>query len=213
MNRNEWLHKQPRASSPNKRLFLVFLVVLIRKTQPRLPLINHVWKCTSFVFGPNRFLQGVHVIHFACRLAYPVYYRNVKHEKSCVGEFGSFRMRGLLGVLVAAGVMAGTSLAVTTSAEAHLFDRGGCCTVAKKVYYRQPTTTLVRKVSYERVRSYRTVWAKKLYSDRCGCRKFYRKVAVQQPTVSVVRKVSYERVRAYRTVVRTKLFRKRCCCH
>jgi hypothetical protein len=128
-------------------------------------------------------------------------------------NLGVFRMRGLLGVLVAAGVMAGTSMAVTTSAEAHLFDRGGCCTVAKKVYYRQPTTTLVRKVSYERVRSYRTVWAKKLYRDRCGCRKFYRKVAVQQPTVSVVRKVSYERVRAYRTVVRTKLFRKRCCCH
>jgi hypothetical protein len=128
-------------------------------------------------------------------------------------NLGVFRMRGLLGVLVAAGVMAGTSLAVTTSAEAHLFDRGGCCTVAKKVYYRQPTTTLVRKVSYERVRSYRTVWAKKLYRDRCGCRKFYRNVAVQQPTVSVVRKVTWERVRAYRTVARTKLFRKRCCCH
>jgi hypothetical protein len=127
-------------------------------------------------------------------------------------NLGVFRMRGLLGVLVAAGVMAGTSLAVTTSAEAHLFDRGGCCTVAKKVYYRQPTTTLVRKVSYERVRSYRTVWAKKLYRDRCGCRKFYRNVAVQQPTVSVVRKVSYERVRSYRTVAAVKHYRKRCCC-
>jgi hypothetical protein len=127
-------------------------------------------------------------------------------------NLGVFRMRGLLGVLVAAGVMAGTSLAVTTSAEAHLFDRGGCCTVAKKVYYRQPTTTLVRKVSYERVRSYRTVWAKKLYSDRCGCRKFYRRVAVQQPTVSVVRKVTWERVRSYRTVAAVKHYRKRCCC-
>jgi hypothetical protein len=121
-------------------------------------------------------------------------------------------MRGLLGVLVAAGVMAGTSVAVTTSAEANLFHRGGCCTVAKKVYYRQPTSHLVRKVSYERVRSYRTVYAKKLYSDRCGCRKFYRTVAYSKPTVSVVRKVSWERVRAYRTVARTRLFRKHCCC-
>jgi hypothetical protein len=127
-------------------------------------------------------------------------------------NLGVFRMRGLLGVLVAAGVMAGTSMAVTTSAEAHLFNRGGCCTVAKKVYYRQPTTTLVRKVSYERVRSYRTVWVKKAYRDRCGCRKFYRNVAVQQPTVSVVRKVTLERVRAYRTVAVVKHYRKRCCC-
>ena len=121
-------------------------------------------------------------------------------------------MRGLLGVLVAAGVMAGTSMAVTTSAEANLFHRGGCCTVAKKVSYFKPVTKLVRKVSYERVRSYRTAWVKKLYRDRCGCRKFYCSVAVQQPTVSVVRKVTWERVRAYRTVIATKLFRKRCCC-
>ena len=121
-------------------------------------------------------------------------------------------MRGLLGVLVAAGVMAGTSMAMTTSAEAHWFDRGGCCTVAKKVYYRQPTTKLVPRVTYERVRSYRTVWVKKLYRDRCGCRKFYRSVAVQQPTVSVVKRVSYERVRAYRTVAAVKHYRKRCCC-
>ena len=121
-------------------------------------------------------------------------------------------MRGLLGVLVAAGVMAGTSMAMTTSAEAHWFDRGGCCTVAKKVYYRQPTVKLVPRVTYERVRSYRTVWVKKLYRDRCGCRKFYRSVAVQQPTVSVVRKVSFERVRSYRTVAAVKHYRKRCCC-
>jgi len=121
-------------------------------------------------------------------------------------------MRGLLGVLVAAGVMAGTSMAMTTSAEANLFNRGGCCTVAKRVYYRQPVDKLVRKVSYERVRSYRTVFVKKLYRDRCGCRKFYRNVAVQQPTVSVVRKVSFERVRAYRTVAAVKHYRKRCCC-
>lgn len=122
-------------------------------------------------------------------------------------------MRSLLGVLVAAGVMAGTSLAVTTSAEAHWFNRGGCCTVAKTVHYRQPTVKLVPRVSYERVRSYRTVWVKKLYQDRCGCRRFYRRVAVQQPTVSVVKKVTYERVRAYRTVAAVRYFRKRCCCH
>ena len=121
-------------------------------------------------------------------------------------------MRGLLGVLVAAGVMAGTSMAMTTSAEAHWFDRGGCCTVAKKVYYRQPVEKLVPRVRYERVRSYRTVWVKKLYRDRCGCRKFYRSVAVQQPTVSVVKRVTYERVRAYRTVSAVKHYRKRCCC-
>ena len=94
----------------------------------------------------------------------------------------------------------------------NLFNRGGCCTAAKKVYYRQPVDKLVRKVSYERVRSYRTVYVKKLYRDRCGCRKFYRNVAVQQPTVSVVRKVSFERVRAYRTVAAVKHYRKRCCC-
>ena len=122
-------------------------------------------------------------------------------------------MRGLLGVLVAAGVMAGTSMAMTTSAEAGwLFDRGGCCTVAKRVYYRQPVSHLVRKVSYERVRSYRTVWVKKLYRDRCGCRRFYRSVAVQQPTTSMVRRVSWERVRAYRTVSAVRYYRKRCCC-
>jgi hypothetical protein len=108
--------------------------------------------------------------------------------------------------------MAGTSMATTTAAEANWFHRGGCCTVAKKVYYRQPVDKLVRKVSYERVRSYRTVWVKKLYADRCGCRRYYRSVAVQKPTVSVVRKVSLERVRAYRTVAAIKHYRKRCCC-
>lgn len=121
-------------------------------------------------------------------------------------------MRGLLGVLVAAGVMAGTSMAMTTSAEAHWLRGGDCCTVAKRVYYREPVAKLVPRVTYERVRSYRTVWVKKAYSDRCGCRKFYRRVAVQQPTVSVVKKVVYERVRAYRTVSTVKYFRKRCCC-
>jgi hypothetical protein len=124
---------------------------------------------------------------------------------------GVFSMRGLLGVLVAAGVMAGTSMAMTTSAEAHWFDRG-CCTVAKRVYFREPTVRLVPRVSYERVRSYRTVWVKRLYQDHCGCRRFYRSVAVQQPTVSVVKRVSYERVRAYRTVSAVRYYRKRCCC-
>ena len=102
---------------------------------------------------------------------------------------------------------------MTTSAEAHWFNRGGdCCTVAKRVYYREPTEKLVPKVVYERVRSYRTVWVKKAYRDRCGCHRFYRNVAVQQPTVSVVKKVVYERVRAYRTVSAVKYYRKRCCC-
>jgi hypothetical protein len=119
-------------------------------------------------------------------------------------------MRGLLGVLVAAGVMAGSSMAMTTSAEANWFHRDSCCTVAKKVAYRKPVTSLVRKVSYERVRSYRTVWAKKLYSNRCGCHKFYKRVAYSKPTVSVVKRVSWVRVHSYRTVLRTKLFRKRC---
>jgi hypothetical protein len=121
-------------------------------------------------------------------------------------------MRGLLGVLVAAGVMAGTGMATSTAAEAHWLRGDGCCTVAKKVRYYQPTTKLVPKVSYERVRSYRTVYVKKLYQDRCGCRKFYRNVAVQQPVERVVKKVSYERVRAYRTVERVRYYRKRCCC-
>lgn len=121
-------------------------------------------------------------------------------------------MRGLLGVLVAAGVMAGTSLATTTSAEANWFGRNNCCNYYKAVRVAQPVDRLVKKVSYERVRSYRTVFAKKLYRDRCGCRKFYRTVSYRKPVVAVVRKVSYERVRAYRTVVVKKLFRRRCCC-
>ena len=119
-------------------------------------------------------------------------------------------MRGLLGVLVAAGVMAGTSMAMTTSAEASWFG-GDCCTVAKRVYYREPVERLVPKVVYERVRSYRTVYVKRLYVDRC-CRRFYRTVAMQQPTEAVVKKVVYERVRAYRTVAAVKYYRKRCCC-
>ena len=121
-------------------------------------------------------------------------------------------MRGLLGVLVAAGVMAGTSLAMTTSAEAHWFNRGGCCNYYKGVRVAQPVDRLVKKVSYERVRSYRTVFVKKLYANRCGCHRYYRSVAVQQPTVSVVRKVTWEHIRAYRSVVVRKLFRRHCCC-
>jgi hypothetical protein len=116
-------------------------------------------------------------------------------------------MRNLFGVLVAAGVMAGMGMAVATPAEAR-----GCCTYAKKVYYRQPVSHLVKKVTYERVRSYRTVYAKKLFSDRCGCRRFYRNVAYSKPVVSVVPRVSYVRVRSFRTVVATKLYRRACCC-
>jgi hypothetical protein len=121
-------------------------------------------------------------------------------------------MRGLLGVLVAAGVMAGTSLATTTSAEAHWFNRGGCCTYYKAVRVAQPVDRVVKKVSYERVRSYRTVYAKRLYASRCGCHRFYRAVAYSKPVDHLVRRVSYEHVTAYRTVVVKKLYRRRCCC-
>ena len=69
-------------------------------------------------------------------------------------------MRKLLGILAAAGVMAGMGMAVATPAEAH-----GCCTYAKKVYYRTPVDHVVKKVSYVRVRSYRTVYVKRLYQD------------------------------------------------
>ena len=69
-------------------------------------------------------------------------------------------MRKLLGILAAAGVMAGMGMAVATPAEAH-----GCCTYAKKVYYRTPVDHVVKKVSYVRVRSYRTVYVKRLYQN------------------------------------------------
>jgi hypothetical protein len=116
-------------------------------------------------------------------------------------------MRNLLGVVVAAGVMAGMGMTAATPAEAH-----GCCTYAKRVLYRQPVDHVVRKVTYERVRSYRTVYVKRLYADRCGCRRFYRTVAYQRPTVAVVRRVSLVTVRSYRTVVGTRLYRRGCCC-
>jgi hypothetical protein len=109
--------------------------------------------------------------------------------------------------MMAAGVMAGAGMITTTAAEAH-----GCCSHVKKVRYYKPTTQLVRKVEYVRVRSYRTVHVKRLYRDRCGCRKFYRTVAYRQPTTQLVRKVRYERVRAYRTVVGYKHVRRHCCC-
>jgi hypothetical protein len=117
-------------------------------------------------------------------------------------------MRKLLGILAAAGVMAGMGMAVATPAEAH-----GCCTYAKKVYYRTPVDQVVKKVSYVRVRSYRTVYVKRLYQTHCGCRRFYRNVAYSKPVVTVVPKVSYVTVRSYRTVAAIKHFRRGCCCH
>jgi hypothetical protein len=117
-------------------------------------------------------------------------------------------MRKLLGILAAAGVMAGMGMAVATPAEAH-----GCCTYAKKVYYRTPVDHVVKKVSYVRVRSYRTVYVKRLYQTHCGCRRFYRNVAYSKPVVTVVPKVSYVTVRSYRTVAAIKHFRRGCCCH
>src|SRR4051812_2941934 len=98
----------------------------------------------------------------------PVYPFRAPFDKSVQSEtsnlksrgyvLGVYRMRGLLGVLVAAGVMAGTSLATTTSAEANWFHRGGCCNYYKAVRVAQPVDRLVKKVSYERVRAYRTVF-------------------------------------------------------
>lgn len=117
-------------------------------------------------------------------------------------------MRKLLGILAAAGVMAGMGMAVATPAEAH-----GCCTYAKKVYYRTPVDHVVKKVSYVRVRSYRTVYVKRLYQTHCGCRRFYRNVAYSKPVVTVVPKFSYVTVRSYRTVAAIKHFRRGCCCH
>jgi hypothetical protein len=117
-------------------------------------------------------------------------------------------MLKLLGILAAAGVMAGMGMAVATPAEAH-----GCCTYAKKVYYRTPVDHVVKKVSYVRVRSFRTVYVKRLYQTHCGCRRFYRNVAYSKPVVTVVPKVSYVTVRSYRTVPAIKHFRRGCCCH
>lgn len=117
-------------------------------------------------------------------------------------------MRKLLGILAAAGVMTGMGMAVATPAEAH-----GCCTYAKKVYYRTPVDHVVKKVSYVRVRSFRTVYVKRLYQTHCGCRRFYRNVAYSKPVVTVVPKVSYVTVRSYRTVAAIKHFRRGCCCH
>jgi hypothetical protein len=117
-------------------------------------------------------------------------------------------MRKLLGILAAAGVMAGMGMAVATPAEAH-----GCCTYAKKVYYRTPVDHVVKKVSYVRVRSFRTVYVKRLYQTHCGCRRFYRNVAYSKPVVTVVPKVSYVTVRSYRTVAAIKHFRRGCCWH
>jgi hypothetical protein len=116
-------------------------------------------------------------------------------------------MRKLLGVLAAAGVMAGIGMAVATPAEAH-----GCCTYAKKVYYRTPVDHVVKKVSYVRVRSYRTVYVKRLYQDHCGCHRFYRDIAVQKPVVATVRKVDLVTVRSYRTVAAIRHYRRGCGC-
>jgi hypothetical protein len=116
-------------------------------------------------------------------------------------------MRNLLGVMVAAGVMAGMGMASATPAAAH-----GCCTYAKRVLYRVPVDHVVKKVVYVRVRGYRTVYAKRLYASRCGCRRFYRTVAYRRPAVAVVPRVTYVTVRSYRTVVGTRLYRRHCCC-
>ncbi len=120
-------------------------------------------------------------------------------------------MRKLVAVLMAAGVMAAAGTTITTPAEAH-WRSHSCCTYVKKVRYYKPVTSVVRKVEYVRVRSYRTVLARKLYSSRCGCHRFYRTVRYSKPVVTVVPKVTYVRVRAYKAYVGLKRYRRHCCC-
>lgn len=129
-------------------------------------------------------------------------------------------MRKLVTVLMAAGVMAGAGTMATTSAQAHWRDRG-CCShykkvryykpVYKKVVFYKPVTKLVKKVKYYRVRSYETVYVKKLYRDRfCDHnRRYYRTVRYFKPVDKVVPKVVYYRVRAYKPYVVTKRVHRR----
>lgn len=132
-------------------------------------------------------------------------------------------MKKLIAVLMAAGVMGAMGTMFAAPAEAHGWRHGGCCVRHYRpaprpccVHYRterlyKPVDRLVRKVSYERVTSYRTVLAKKLYRDRCSCRRFYRTVAYRQPVEKLVRKVSYERVTYYKPYTVRKAYRARFC--
>jgi hypothetical protein len=49
-------------------------------------------------------------------------------------------------------------------------DRCCCRKFYRSVAVQQPTVSVVRKVSWERVRAYRTVAAVKHYRKRCCCR-------------------------------------------
>ncbi len=124
-------------------------------------------------------------------------------------------MKKVLAVLVAAGVMGGMGMLFAAPAEAHgccvrYVKPAPCCVNYRAVRYYKPVDRLVRKVSYERVTSYRTVLVKKAYRD-CCCRRFYRTVAYQQPVEKMVRKVSYERVTYYKPYTVVKAYRRRCC--
>lgn len=119
-------------------------------------------------------------------------------------------MRKLVAVLMAAGVMAAAGTAISTPAEAH-WRKSSCCAYYKKVRYYKPVTKIVKRVTYVRVRGYRTVYARRLYRDRCCCRRYYRTVAYRKPYVRLVPRVRYYRVRAYRPYVVRKRYRRRCC--
>jgi len=120
-------------------------------------------------------------------------------------------MRKLLTVLLAAGVMAGTGMTFAAPAEAH-WRKSSCCAHYKKVRFFKPVYKLVKRVTYVRVRGYRTVLAKRLYRSRSLCRKFYRTVRYYKPVYTVVPRVRYYRVRAYRPYVVTRRYRRRHCC-
>jgi hypothetical protein len=49
-------------------------------------------------------------------------------------------------------------------------NRCGCHRYYRSVAVQQPTVSVVRKVTWEHVRAYRTVVVKKLYRKRCCCR-------------------------------------------
>lgn len=118
-------------------------------------------------------------------------------------------MKKVMAVLMAAGLMGAIGTTFAAPAEAH-GRRGDCCVHYKAVRYYKPVDKLVRRVSYERVRFYRTVYAKRLYRDRCGCRKFYRTVRYYRPVAKLVPKVTYERVRFYKPYVVKQAYRRRC---
>jgi hypothetical protein len=119
-------------------------------------------------------------------------------------------MKKVMAVLMAAGIMGAVGTTFAAPAEAH-WRRGDCCVHYRAVRYYKPVDKLVRKVTYERVTFYRTMYVKRLYRDRCCCRKFYRTVRYYKPVEKLVPRVTYERVRAYRPYIVRRAYRSRCC--